>query len=80
MTAALEVYAPGAVARARLGALFDRVLLPPDLDDRGQALASLALFVRGHWLKMPFHLLAYHLGRKLVVPDPEQKKAREKAL
>ncbi len=73
--AALEAYAPGAVARALLNALFDRVLMPPDPDDRGQALASLALFVRGHWLKMPSYLLAYHLGRKLLVPDPEQKKA-----
>ena len=76
---ALGVHAPSAPVRALMDALFDRVLAPPDVDDRGQALAKFALFVRGHWLKMPVHLLAYHLGRKMLMADPEQAKVTEKA-
>ena len=29
--------------------------------------ARFALYVRSHWIKMPFHLLAYHLGRKAFI-------------
>jgi len=29
--------------------------------------ARWALYVRSHWIKMPFHLLTYHLGRKAFV-------------
>lgn len=33
---------------------------------RGTSLARSALYVRSHWLRMPFPLLAYHLLRKAV--------------
>ena len=29
--------------------------------------ARFALYVRSHWIRMPFYLLAYHLGRKALV-------------
>lgn len=31
-----------------------------------------ALYVRAHWLRMPAHLLAYHLTHKALVPQREQ--------
>jgi hypothetical protein len=30
-------------------------------------LARFVLYVRSHWIRMPFHLLAYHLGRKIFM-------------
>lgn len=36
-------------------------------------LARVALYARSHWLRMPLHLLAYHLARKaLVRPKPPE--------
>jgi len=29
--------------------------------------ARFALYVRSHWIRMPFYLLAYHLGRKVFI-------------
>jgi hypothetical protein len=29
--------------------------------------ARFVLYVRSHWIRMPFYLLAYHLGRKVFV-------------
>jgi len=38
--------------------------------------ARFALYVRSHWIRMPFGLLAFHLGRKAFVrpkkPEPEK--------
>ncbi len=34
---------------------------------RGAGFARFALYVRSHWLRMPFHLLVWHLGRKALV-------------
>lgn len=51
-------------------AMLDRMYLPaflPDhvlCDDWNTAIARGMLYVRGHWLRMPMHLLALHLGRK----------------
>lgn len=36
-------------------------------DSPAAAAARIALYLRSHWIRMPLHLLAYHLGRKLVV-------------
>jgi hypothetical protein len=54
-----------------LGAsLMDGVFVPafstahPSCRLRGAGLASIALFVRSHWLRMPMHLLVPHLLRK----------------
>jgi hypothetical protein len=30
-------------------------------------LARFVLYVRSHWIRMPFQLLAYHLGRKVFM-------------
>lgn len=40
-------------------------------------LARFALYVRSHWIRMPVHLLAYHLGRKAFVRPkaPEAQKS-----
>lgn len=39
-------------------------------------LARFVLYVRSHWIRMPFHLLAYHLGRKVFTraSSKEEKK------
>jgi Uncharacterised nucleotidyltransferase len=49
--------------------LFERVLQPQhaSVDSIGATAARLALYVRSHWLRMPAHLLAYHLGRKVLL-------------
>jgi hypothetical protein len=51
---------------------FSRALRPmhPSSDDRWSAPAKAALYVRSHWIRMPLHLLAYHLARKAVVRPP----------
>jgi len=36
-------------------------------------LAAFILFVRGHWLRMPLHLLVWHLGRKALMKKPKKK-------
>lgn len=45
---------------------YDRSLAPmhPDCDTRLTPLARWLLYVRGHWLRMPPHLLTLHLARK----------------
>ncbi|MFT4173713.1 MAG: nucleotidyltransferase family protein [Rhodocyclaceae bacterium] len=60
-------HAPG---YARLmDALYRRALRPVHYaaDDRFTPLARWLLYIRGHWLRMPPHLLAWHLGRKALV-------------
>jgi hypothetical protein len=51
-----------------MDALYLRALRPAHhlADDRFTPLARWLLYVRGHWLRMPPHLLAWHLGRKSV--------------
>jgi hypothetical protein len=46
--------------------LFLRALMPDheSCNDRWTGLARWLLFIRSHWLKMPFYLLAMHLTRK----------------
>lgn len=50
-------------------ALFDRALAPmhPSCDDAFSAPARFALYLRGHWLRMPPRLLLPHLARKAVM-------------
>lgn len=55
--------------------LFDRVLLPdhPLLNDRWTPLARQLMYLRGHWLRMPPAMLAWHLFRKATMrPPPAQ--------
>jgi hypothetical protein len=57
---------PGPLALRLLDACFRRALRPDHDSCRlpGHALAESALYVRSHWLRMPFGLLALHLTRK----------------
>ncbi len=54
--------------KAVADALYDHALRPlhPVLDSPGSGFARWLLYVRAHWLRMPPHLLAWHLGHKLV--------------
>jgi hypothetical protein len=38
----------------------------PNEEGLREPLARALLFLRGHWLRMPAHLLAYHLGHKAL--------------
>ncbi len=60
----------GAPRHPRLmDALFERALRVdhPSCDDRWSGLARWLLYVRGHYLRMPLHLLVPHLLRKAVM-------------
>ncbi len=65
---ALERDAGPARLRRSMDALFARGLRPDhaSCSDRATALARWLLFVRGHYLRMPLHLLLPHLLRKAV--------------
>jgi len=59
---------------APVGALMDRLLdaaLQPQSADGATRWARRALYLRGHWLKMPVPLLAYHLTWKALRRDEE---------
>lgn len=67
--------APPAWLLRLVDACFFKVLRPQHAtsEDRGSPLARLLLYVRSHWMRMPMHLLSYHLLRKLVVrPKPPE--------
>lgn len=55
--------------RPLVDALYDHALRPlhPALDGPGSGFARWLLYVRAHWLRMPPHLLAWHLGRKALM-------------
>ncbi|MGY8869662.1 MAG: nucleotidyltransferase domain-containing protein [Pseudomonadales bacterium] len=54
--------------------LFDRVIMPPHNSARlvGTALARKLLFIRGHYLRMPFGLLIRHLFHKAFISPNEK--------
>jgi hypothetical protein len=58
--------------------LFDRALAPmhPSCDDALSAPSRFALYVRGHWLRMPPRLLLPHLARKAVMRVRDRGAAR----
>jgi len=58
-----------------MDALYLRALRPDHASaaDRWTPLARWALYLRGHWLRMPPRLLAVHLLRKLIVNLPTMK-------
>lgn len=53
-----------------LDAIYLRVLRPQHQTcaDRLSPLAQKLLYIRSHWLRMPPHLLAYHLAHKVLFP------------
>ncbi|MCZ4305080.1 nucleotidyltransferase family protein [Zoogloeaceae bacterium G21618-S1] len=63
--------APGTLRIRLLDTMYSRVLRPqhPGCNDALSAPARLALYIRGHWLRMPPHLLALHLARKAITPE-----------
>lgn len=66
---AVARFAPAAPQAMLMQALYSRALRPahPLVDDAFTPLARWLLYVRGHWLRMPPYLLAYHLSRKAVM-------------
>lgn len=42
----------------------------------GSWAARFVLYVRSHWIRMPFHLLAYHLGRKAFLRAQSQEEVK----
>lgn len=68
---------PPAPVAMLMDACYLRVLSPVHASTTapGAWAARLALYIRSHWIKMPFHLLTYHLGRKAfvrpTVPDEQ---------
>ena len=60
--------------RGLLDALYLRALQPhhPDASDRFTPLARALLYLRGHWLRLPPHLLLYHLTVKALRKRPEE--------
>jgi hypothetical protein len=63
--------------------LFVRALRPnhSTCSDASTRLARWLLYVRGHWLRMPFPLLVYHLTRKaLIRADDAETEKQERRL
>lgn len=52
-----------------LEVIYTRALMPdhPLSREYGDGLARLAVYLRGHVLRMPAHLLMFHLGRKFLI-------------
>ncbi|CAN5755023.1 nucleotidyltransferase family protein [soil metagenome] len=61
--------------------LYERALRPvhSTCDDRWTRVSRLALYIRSHWMRLPLHLLAYHLGRKALVRPPVPDEAERMA-
>ena len=68
---------PMGLARAVMDALFLRALRPAHAScaDLMTPLARWLLYVRSHWLRMPVHLLVWHLGHKALFRPPEHPEA-----
>jgi hypothetical protein len=66
---------PPVGVRQCMDACYARALRPMHASSDGwwSGPARTALYVRSHWIRMPFLLLAYHLGRKaLVKPERDE--------
>ncbi len=62
--AAAGAHRPGRLALALMDRLVPAALLPVDPDRPGGGFRRWLLYVRSHWLRMPPHLLAWHLSTK----------------
>jgi hypothetical protein len=67
--AAVQAWRPARPVAALTAWCYRHALQPahPSAETRSVKLARTALFVRSHWLRMPFHLMVYHLGRKALL-------------
>jgi hypothetical protein len=66
---ASEKHAPNRIKQKLMDALFLRALMPDhqSCNDQWTGLARWLLFLRSHWLKMPWYLLIPHLFRKSIM-------------
>ncbi len=82
ITSHLAQHAPGRWHTTLLDAMYHRVLRPQHATctDRWTPLARSMLYIRGHWLRMPPHLLFVHLLRKALTREekPGTNEAEEK--
>ena len=73
---AIQEVAPSRGCRFLLEWMYGEIFQPQHVttQTRYSALARHALYIRGHWLRMPAHLLTMHLLRKAFTPEfrPEQ--------
>src|SRR5574337_735430 len=69
VVAAAGIGSPPRLLASPMDGLFERALNVnhPTVDDAWSPLARWLLYVRGHWLRMPVHLLAFHLAHKALV-------------
>jgi hypothetical protein len=67
--AAARAWRPAGPVAALTAWCYRHALQPahPSAETRSVQLARMALFLRSHWLRMPFPLLVYHLGRKALL-------------
>lgn len=74
---ALEHDGPGTLLRALMDGLYRRALQPhhPSCRDALTPLALSALYLRGHWLRMPPGQLIQHLARKALARPQEEEAA-----
>lgn len=68
-----NVKMPALPVRQLMDFCYSRALQPDHAScaRAGTGLARFALYVRSHWLRMPFLLLAYHLTRKALIPEKQ---------
>lgn len=67
--AAAGAWRPARPAAALMSWCYRHALQPahPSAETRSVRCARLALYLRSHWLRMPFPLMAWHLGRKALL-------------
>ncbi len=75
----LEFAAPGKLALLSLDWIYENVFsgTHPSVARWGSGLAMSALYLRGHWIRMPIHLLVPHLSRKVFNSMKPKKSAHE---
>lgn len=76
-----KVGQPPLIVRHLMDICYLRALRPlhESTDSYANWSARFVLYVRSHWIRMPFYLLAYHLGRKVFTRQKEHVKASELA-
>ena len=67
--AAAEAWRPAPPVAALMAWCYRHALQPahPSAETASVERARLALYLRSHWVRMPFHLMAYHLARKALL-------------
>ncbi len=66
---AAQAWRPARPVAALMAWCYRHALQPahPSAETRSVELARTALYLRSHWLRLPFHLMVYHLGRKALL-------------